>query len=88
MYLSYYSVVNTHSIITNRVLGQIGHFSKKINPVVTNPNYNEQKMVLIIEFKCKFIIQLYLKLQLTFVWNNISRRTKKKLEARKTEMCR
>ncbi len=30
------SVVNEHSFITNRFLGQIGHFSAQINPVITN----------------------------------------------------
>ncbi len=29
--------------MTNRFLGQIGHFTTKINPVITNPDYNEQK---------------------------------------------
>jgi hypothetical protein len=36
-----------NSVITNSVVnehsGQIGHFSPQINPVITNPGYNEQK---------------------------------------------
>ncbi len=32
------SVVNEHPVITNRCLGQIGHFTTKINPVITNPS--------------------------------------------------
>ncbi len=38
------SVVNEHSVITNTFLSQIGHFSKQINPVTTNPGYYEHKM--------------------------------------------
>jgi hypothetical protein len=34
------SVVNKHSIITNRFLGRIVYFGTQINPVITNP---EQK---------------------------------------------
>ncbi len=34
---------NEHSVITKRFLSQIGHFSTQINPVITNPGYNEQK---------------------------------------------
>jgi hypothetical protein len=37
------SVINEHSIITNTFLGQNGHFSTQINPVITTPGYNEQK---------------------------------------------
>ncbi len=37
------SVVNKHSVITNRILIQISHFSTEINPVMTNTGYNEQK---------------------------------------------
>ncbi len=37
------SVVNKHSVITNRIWSQIGNFSTQINPVLTNPDYNEQK---------------------------------------------
>ncbi len=29
--------------ITNRFSGQIDHFTTQINPVITNPDYNEQK---------------------------------------------
>jgi hypothetical protein len=35
------SVVNEHFAITNRFLGQIGHFSTQINSVITNPSCNE-----------------------------------------------
>ncbi len=38
------SVVNEHSVITNSFWIQIGHFSAQINPFITNPSYNEQKM--------------------------------------------
>jgi hypothetical protein len=38
-----HSVVNEHSVITNRFLSQIGKLSTQINPVITNPGYNEQK---------------------------------------------
>jgi hypothetical protein len=34
---------NEHSFITNRFLSKIGHISTHVNPVVTNPGYNEQK---------------------------------------------
>ncbi len=34
---------NEHSVITNIFLGKIGHFTNQINPVITNPGYNEQK---------------------------------------------
>ncbi len=33
---------NEHSVITNIFLSQIGHFSAQINPVITNPGFNEQ----------------------------------------------
>jgi hypothetical protein len=32
-----------HSVITNKFLSQIGYFNTQINPVITNPGYNEQK---------------------------------------------
>ncbi len=32
-----------NDVITNRFLGQIGHFTTQINPVITNTCYNEQK---------------------------------------------
>ncbi len=32
------SVVNEHLVITNRFLGQNGHFRIQINPVITNKN--------------------------------------------------
>jgi hypothetical protein len=32
-----------HSVVTNRFLSQIGHIGTQINPVITNPGYNEQK---------------------------------------------
>jgi hypothetical protein len=32
------SVVNEHSVITKRYLGQIGHFTTQMNPVITNKN--------------------------------------------------
>ncbi len=34
-------VVNEHSVITNTFLSQIGQFSTQIDPVITNPGYNE-----------------------------------------------
>ncbi len=34
---------NEHSVITNKFLSKIGHFSTQINPVITKPGYNEQK---------------------------------------------
>ncbi len=37
------SVVNEQSAITNKFLRDIGHFNTQINPVITNPGYNEQK---------------------------------------------
>ncbi len=37
------SVVNEHSVTTNRFLIKISHFTSKIYPVITNPSYNEQK---------------------------------------------
>ncbi len=37
------SVFNVHSVITNSFRSQLGHFSTQINPVITNPGYNEQK---------------------------------------------
>ena len=33
------SVVSEHSVITNRFIGKIGHFSALINPVITNSGY-------------------------------------------------
>jgi hypothetical protein len=35
------SVVNEHSVITNIILSQIAFISKQVNPVITNPGYNE-----------------------------------------------
>ncbi len=32
------SVVNEHSVITNRFYGHIGHFTTQINPAITNKN--------------------------------------------------
>ncbi len=37
------SVVNEHSVITNKFLGLIGHFTTQIDPIITNPGYNERK---------------------------------------------
>ncbi len=34
---------NEHSVITNKFLCKIGHFSIQMNPVITKPGYNEQK---------------------------------------------
>ncbi len=34
---------NEHSVITNKYLSPIGYFYTQINPVITNPGYNEQK---------------------------------------------
>ncbi len=34
---------NEHSVITNIFLRKFGPISKQINPVITNPGYNEQK---------------------------------------------
>jgi hypothetical protein len=31
-------VVNEHPVITNRIFGQIGHFTTQINPVKTKKN--------------------------------------------------
>ncbi len=42
--LSLSSVVNEHSVITNIILGQIGHFTTQIDPVITNPGYNERRL--------------------------------------------
>ncbi len=54
------SVVNEHSVITNRFLGQIGHFTTQINSVITNPGHNEQKWpvprFVITEFDCTFLL--------------------------------
>ncbi len=42
--LGYYELgYNDHSVITNKFLSKIGHISTQINPVITNPGYNEQK---------------------------------------------
>jgi hypothetical protein len=35
---------NEHSVITNKFLVQIGLFTIQIDPVITNPGYNEQKL--------------------------------------------
>ncbi len=51
------SVVNEHSVIMNRFLSQIGPFSTEINPVITNPGYNE--------FDC-IINQAFIHFSLTF----------------------
>ncbi len=37
------SVVNEHSVITNRFLEQICLCTTQVDPVITNPGYNEQK---------------------------------------------
>jgi hypothetical protein len=34
---------NEHSVITNKFLDNIGHFTTQMNPVITKPGYNEQK---------------------------------------------
>ncbi len=34
---------NEHLVITNKFLGKIGHFTTQMNPVITKPEYNEQK---------------------------------------------
>jgi hypothetical protein len=34
---------NEHLVITNRFVGQIGQFSTKIDPAITDPSYYEQK---------------------------------------------
>jgi hypothetical protein len=34
---------NEHSVITNILLYCFGNFSAQINPVITNPRYNEQQ---------------------------------------------
>jgi hypothetical protein len=36
------SVVYEHSVITNIFLGEIGHFTTQMDPVITNPGYSEQ----------------------------------------------
>jgi hypothetical protein len=33
---------NEHSVITNKFLGKICHFSTQMNPVITKPGDNEQ----------------------------------------------
>ncbi len=37
--------IQRNSVITNRFLGEIGHFTTQINPVITNPGYNEEKFL-------------------------------------------
>ncbi len=34
---------NEHSVITNKFLGKIGHFSTQMNPIITKPGYKKQK---------------------------------------------
>jgi hypothetical protein len=34
---------NEHSVITNKFLGKIGHFTTQMTPVITKHGYNEQK---------------------------------------------
>ncbi len=34
---------NEHSVITNKFLGKIGHFTTQMNPVIKKAGYNEQK---------------------------------------------
>ncbi len=34
---------NEHSVLTNKYLGKLGHFSTQMNPVIIKPGYNEQK---------------------------------------------
>ncbi len=33
-----------NTLIANKFLGQIGHFSTQINPIITNPGYKKTKM--------------------------------------------
>ncbi len=40
-------VINEHSVITNRFLSQIGHFSVQINPVIINKNDRSGVFVII-----------------------------------------
>jgi hypothetical protein len=40
---------NEHSVITNKILVKIGHFSTKMNPVVTN-KYGRSELFVITEF--------------------------------------
>ncbi len=51
------SVVNEHLVVTNTFLWQIDQFTEQINPVITNPGYNEQKcpLFVITEFDCNGI---------------------------------
>jgi hypothetical protein len=56
------SVVNEHSVITNRFLSKIGQFSTQINPVITNPGYKEQKLPVpscSFSFDCIFLEKVY-----------------------------
>ncbi len=43
VFLKRNSVVNKHSVITNKFLGPLGHFSTQITSAISNPCYNEQK---------------------------------------------
>ncbi len=52
------SDIKEHLVIANKFLGQIGQFSTQINPVITNPGYNERtkmagpELFVITEFEC------------------------------------
>ena len=35
---------NKHSVITNKYFGPKGPFTTQINPVITNPGYNEPRL--------------------------------------------
>jgi len=50
------SVVNEHSVITNRFLSQIGYLSTQINTVTTNPGYNRVWLYYEISLKWIFLV--------------------------------
>ncbi len=57
---------NEHPVITNKFFRQIGHFSAQIDPVITNPGHNEQKMAgpelfVITEFDCTYRTRRYIR---------------------------
>ncbi len=65
---------NEHSVITNKFLGKIGHFTTQMNPVITKPGYNEQRLAgpelfVITEFDCISIFRRSrLFFETMFVW--------------------
>ncbi len=64
------SVVNEHSVITNRFLGQIGHFTTQINTVITNKNgksqavrYNRISLYIVLYFFCAHLLFVFVVVQ-------------------------